>query len=159
MKSVPYSGATSGERAQAETRKILRRLGCEKIGLMTDDANHELVLYFEHRGRAVQLRVSAKGWAAAWLKENPYGYRCRRSRVEYEQEALKQGRLAVSSMLRDWTKGQVTAIETGMFTFEEAFMPHMLTHDGRPLIERARELLPKPDEPKVVQIPHKPGAA
>ena len=31
-------------------------------------------------------------------------------------------------------------------------MPFMLTHDGRPLIERAGELLPKPDEPKVVTL-------
>jgi hypothetical protein len=38
------------------------------------------------------------------------------------------------------------------------FMPFMLTSDGRPLIERVSELLPKPDEPKVVQIPHRPAS-
>ena len=34
--------------------------------------------------------------------------------------------------------GQVTAIETGILSFEAVFMPFMLTSDGRPLIDRLR---------------------
>jgi hypothetical protein len=37
-------------------------------------------------------------------------------------------------------------------SFEAVFMPFMLTADGRPLIERVSELLPKPDEAKVVLL-------
>ena len=98
------------------------------------------------RGRQVHLRASAKGWAQIWLKENPWTYRHRTQRVDYEQAALKQGRVAVNSVLRDWIKGQVTAIETVHLSFEAVFMPHMLTADGRPLIERLAEtnLLPAP---------------
>ena len=81
------------------------------------------------------------------------------TRQQHEQEALQQGHLAVSSILRDWIKGQITAVECGILSFEAVFMPHMLTNDGRPLLERVQELLPKADEPKVVQIPHKPDAA
>jgi hypothetical protein len=66
MKSLPYANATSGNRAREETLKILRRLGCEKHGFMDDDANHEVVLYFEHRGRKVRMPVSVKGWAQMW---------------------------------------------------------------------------------------------
>lgn len=51
--------------------------------------------------------------------------------------------------LRDWIKGSVTAIEAGILSFEAVFMPFMLTSDGRPLLERAVELLPRPEE-KVV---------
>ena len=40
-----------------------------------------------------------------------------------------------------------------MLSFEAVFMPFMLTADGRPLIERVSEVLPKPDEPKVVSLP------
>jgi hypothetical protein len=149
---VPYANATSGNRARVETLKILRRLGCEKLGFMDDDANHEVVLYFEHRGRSVRLPASAKGWAQMWLKDNPLSYRARKSRHEHEQDALRQGHLAVSSAIRDWVKGQVTAIETGLLSFEAGFMPFMLTADGRPLIERASELLPEADPPKVVPL-------
>jgi hypothetical protein len=60
----------------------------------------------------------------------------------------------VSSILRDWIKGQVTAVECGILSFEAVFLPHMLTSDGRPLIERVPEtkLLPEAMPPKVVSI-------
>ena len=75
--------------------------------------------------------------------------------MEYEQDALKQGHIAVNSILRDWIKGSVTAVECGILSFEAVFLPYMLTHDGRPLIERVQELLPPAEPTKVVQIPHK----
>jgi hypothetical protein len=61
-----------------------------------------------HRGRQVQLRASAKGWAQMYLKENPWTYNRRSTRTEYEQAALQQGHIAINSVLRDWIKGQVT---------------------------------------------------
>jgi hypothetical protein len=150
---TPYASATTtGLKARQEITKVLRRFGCEKLGFMDDDANHEVLLHFEHRGRAVQLRASAKGWAQLWLKDNPLSYRARKSKYEHEQEALKKGHVAVNSMLRDWIKGQVTAVECGILSFEAVFMPFILTHDGRPLIERVSDLLPKPDEPRVVEF-------
>jgi hypothetical protein len=153
--SVPYQTATTGKAAREEITKVLRRFGCEKIGFMDDLEKHEVMLAFTHRGRNVQLNASAKGWAQIWLKENPYTYRCRRSRVEYERAALEQGHIAVNSILRDWIKGQITAVECGILSFEAVFLPYMLTHDGRPLIERLAEtdLLPKPQEPKVIALP------
>jgi hypothetical protein len=157
--STPYASATTGVKAREEITKVLRRFGCESIGFMDDFEKHEVLLAFTHRGRQVQLRASAKGWAKMSLKEKPWTYNHRASRVEYEQRALKQGHVAVNSILRDWIKGQVTAVECGILSFEAVFMPYMLTSDGRPLIKRVEELLPKADAPKVVQIPHKPSAA
>ena len=107
---------------------------------------------FSHRGRQVQLPASAKGWAALWLRANPWTHRRRCTRIEWEQAALRQGTVAVNSILRDWNKGQVTAIETGIMSFEGVFLPYMLTSDGVPLIERVAELLPKPEEPKVIAL-------
>jgi hypothetical protein len=142
--SVPYANASSGHRARQEVEKILLRFGCEKIGFMDHYAAHEVLLHFEHRGRVVQLHASAKGWAAMWMKANPRSSRARKTQAEYQDEALNQGHLAVSSILRDWIKGQVTAIECGILSFEAVFMPFMLTSDGRPLLEKASELLPAP---------------
>jgi hypothetical protein len=155
---MPYADATTGIRAREEITKVLKRLGCESPGFRDLDNTDEVLLVFTHRGREIQLRVSAKGWAQAFLKKQPWSHRHRRSRVEYEQDALRQGHVAVNSILRDWVKGSVTAVECGILSFEAVFMPFMLTSDGRPVIERVRELLPQPDEPKVVPIPHKPGA-
>ena len=152
--SVPYASATSGTAARAEITKVLRRFGCESIGFMDDYERHEVLLAFVHRGRQVQLPVSAKGWAQMYIKENPYSSRMRRSRHEYEMEALQQGHIAVNSVLRDMIKGQMTAVETGILSFEAVFLPFMLTNDGRPLIERLAEtnLLPAPTPAKVVSM-------
>ena len=144
--TVPYESATSGHKAREEITHLLRRMGCEEIGFMDDFAKHEIFLVFRHRGRQVQLRASAKGWAAMYLKARPYGLRTRGTRPDYEAKALRQGLVAVNSILRDWVKGHVVAVECGMMSFEAVFMPHMLTSDGRPLIERVQEakMLPPP---------------
>ena len=154
MASIPYAGAIAGNRARQETLKILQRFGCEEFGFYDKAGSNEVLLQFKHRGREVQIPASAAGWAALWLKENPLSYRARKSDQEHRQEALRQGHLAVSSMLRDLIKGSVTRIETGMFSFEQSFMPFMLTADGRPLIERMKDLLPL-EETKVVALPSK----
>jgi hypothetical protein len=148
--TVPYEGATSGGKARDEITKLLRRFGCESVGFMDDFEDHSVLLAFKHRGRQIQLRASARGWAALYLKEHPYSYsRSRKTKVEHEQAALKQGDLAINSILRDWVKGQLTAVECGMISFEAVFMPYLLTNDGRPLIERLQampDLLPAPTE-------------
>lgn len=152
--SIPYAGATGGG-ARDEITKILRRFGCESVGFMDDFDKHEVLLAFTHRGRPVQLTASAKGWAQMYLKENPWTSRRRDTKQQHEQAALRQGQVAVNSILRDWIKGQITAVECGILSFEGVFMPYMLTADGRPLIERLAEsdLLPKPSEAKIVSLP------
>lgn len=146
--TVPYENASSGAAARDEITKILRRFGCESVGFMDDFEDHSVLLAFKHRGRALQLRASAKGWAQMYLKAHPHTSRTRVKRPEYEQRALRQGFIAVNSILRDWVKGQVTAVECGMLSFEAIFFPFMLGKDGRPVIERMIEakMLPAPED-------------
>lgn len=144
--TVPYENATSGDEARGEITKILKRFGCSSIGFMDDFAKKEVLLHFEHRGNTVSLRASANGWAAMYLKAHPYSYRMRRTQKEHEAAAVEQGLIAINSILRDWVKGQITAVECGVFSFAAVFMPHMLAADGRPLIQHIMEakLLPAP---------------
>jgi len=144
--SVPYAGATSGMKARDEITKMLQRFGCESVGFMDDFAEKSVMLAFRHRGRPVQLNASAKGWAAMYLREHPYSHRMRSSKTAHEQAALQQGLVAINSILRDWVKGQITAVECGMLSFEAVFMPHMLTNNGQTVVERIQtmDLLPPP---------------
>jgi hypothetical protein len=146
MSTVPYAGATSGAAARAEATKLLRQMGCESVGFMDDFAKHEVIVAFTHRGRPVQLRASAKGWAAMCLKAEPWTPRRRDSRSDYERKALDQGLIAINSIIRDWVKGQVTAVECGVMSFEAVFLPYMVADDGRTLLEHVtqRNLLPPP---------------
>ena len=70
--NVPYASASTGQKAREEISKILRRLGCESVGFMDEYATSEVLLAFTHRGRSVQLRASAKGWAQLYLKVRPW---------------------------------------------------------------------------------------
>lgn len=140
--SLPYENARSGMSAREEIRKVLQRFGADSVGFMDEFETRAVILAFVLRGHRVQLKASAKGWASMYLRENPWSDRRRLNKHDWEQAALDQGMIAVNSILRDWVKGQITAIETGILQFDEVFMPYMLAGDGRPLIEHARTMLP-----------------
>jgi hypothetical protein len=144
--AVPYMYASSGNAARQEIISMLRKFGCEGIGFYDDFSAKLVLLQFSHRGRQVQMKASAAGWAKLYLRAVPWAVNRRAGRVDYENRAVSQGLVAVNSILRDWIKGQVTAIECEMLSFEEAFLPQMLTQDGRRLIEvvRGQVLLPAP---------------
>lgn len=144
--SLPYSNATSGDRAIADLQQILRRFGCTQFGTMIDDEAGELIVQFKYHGRQVSVRASMRGYAALWLKENPYTSRRRSTKVEHERKALDVASTAVYSIARDWIKGQIMAIESGMLTFEAAFLGQILLADGRTVMEHvdSQKLLPAP---------------
>lgn len=156
---LPYENATSGDKAIGEIQKMLRAFGCQRFATGEDYETGELFVQFEHRGRMVHLKASARGYAAAWLKEHPYSTRMRASRADHEAKAMKVGGVAVYSILRDWVKGQVTAIEIGMMTFEAAFLSHILLPSGMSVIEhvQAQKMLPAPSNTEVrAHSPRKP---
>jgi hypothetical protein len=144
--SLPYEKATSGAGALDELRKILTRFGCDRFGTMTDNRAGELILQFSYRGRDVSVKASYQGYAAAWLKEHPYNpSRMRKSRQEHESAARDQAQISVCSVLRDWIKGQMTAIEVGILSFEGAFLGQILIpNTDKTILEAAMQtkLLP-----------------
>jgi len=146
--ALPYSTATSGQNAIQDIQKILRGFGCTKFATGEDFETGEVFIQFEHRGRPVTLKASAKGYAAAWLRENPWNSRRKCNRAQHESKALQIGSVAVYSVLRDWVKGQVTAIEIGILSFESAFLSHIMLPSGKRVIEEieARGMLPAPTD-------------
>lgn len=148
--ALPYENATSGERAVHDMQKLLQRFGCSSFGHMLDYDNGELLVQFKYRGRAVSIKASSRGYAAAWLKEHPYSARSKCSKVDHERKAKEIGAVAVYSILRDWIKGQITAIETGVLSFEGAFLGQLMLPSGQTVLDRIQSdnLLPPPQEAK-----------
>jgi hypothetical protein len=144
MSALPYSNATSGDKALAEIQRILQRFGCNKFGVMTDWDAGILMVQFEWRGARVSFPANFKGYATAWLKENPWTTRKSLTKDQWEAKALEIGSVAVYSILRDWIKAQVVAVETGLVSMEEVFMAHILLPNGQRMIEHAKanNLLP-----------------
>jgi hypothetical protein len=146
--TLPYENSTSGERALGEIQKLLRGFGCARFGSMIDDEAQEILVQFEYRGRQASVRASIRGYAAAWLRAHPYTHRTRSSKVEHERKAMQIASTAVYSILRDWIKGQLSAIETGVLTFEGAFLAQMMLPSGQTVLERIQSdnLLPAPKD-------------
>ena len=149
-KSLPYENATSGKAALLEIEKVVQRFGATSFGVMERYETSEIVIQFEHRGQRVHLCASAKGYAKAWLRVHPFSSRSRGSLAAYEQRALAQGTVAVYSILRDWIKGQVTAIECGVLSFEAAFLGQIMLPSG----ETVHQAISRADSPLAL-----PGAA
>ena len=127
---LPYEHATSGQKALGDIQKILRAFKCTKFGTGEDFETGEISVQFEHQGRMVVMKVSGKNYAAAWLKERPYTRFTKCTQAEHESKALEIGNIAIYSILRDWIKGQITAVEIGMMSFDAAFLSHMLLPNG-----------------------------
>lgn len=145
--ALPYENTTAGDKALGEIQKILRSFGCSSFGSMIDDEAGEVLVQFKYRNTPVSVKASIKGYAAAWLKEHPYGGRTRCTRVQHERKALDIASVAVYSILRDWIKGQVTAIETGVLSFEGAFLGQIMLPSGRTVLDFMQnevQLLPAP---------------
>lgn len=137
--ALPYESATSGEKALGDIKKLLQGFGCGSFGSMMDFSTGELLVQFEYRGHKVSLKASAKGYAAAWLRQNPHTQRTRATKAQHEKRALDIGGTAIYSMVRDWIKGQLTAVETGILTFEGAFLGQLLLQNGQTVLEKVTE--------------------
>lgn len=136
LASLPYENATSGKAAVDDMQKLLRGFGASSFGCMEDFDKGEVIVQFEWRGRRVTIQASSKGYAAAWLRRHPYSFRMRGTRTDHERKALKIGQTAVYSILRDWIKGQVTAVEVGILSFEGAFLGQILLPNGETVLQR-----------------------
>lgn len=155
--SLPYETATSGEKALGEIQKVLRSFGCNKFGSMADDDAKEIMVQFEYRGRMVNVKASIRGYAAAYLREHPVSaFKSttpgdqKAKELAAERKAMHIASVAVYSILRDWIKGQITAVETGILTFEGAFLGQIMLPNGRTVLEHAEQaqLLPQLGGPK-----------
>lgn len=126
-------------------QKTLHAFGCQSFGHMVDAERGVLLVQFKWRNQTVSLEASFKGYAQALLKsKHGIGKHWSQS---MQDAALAQAHTSVCSVLRDWVKGQVTAIESGVMSFEAAFMPHMLLPSGQRVIDKVQAdklLLPPP---------------
>lgn len=149
--SLPYENVTSGDGAIAELRRIVSRFGVQRFGVMEDYDKGELTIQFEYRGRRISMSASAKGYAALWLRSNPWSTHRRYTRQEWEARATEIGQMAAKSILRDLVKAQLAAVEAGIASFEAVFLRWTLLPSGETVaeaIEAAPERigLPAPEE-------------
>lgn len=138
--ALPYENVTAGDKAMGEIQKILKRFGCQSFGSMMDFEHKKLIVQFRYKDMPITVEASTAGYAAAWLKEHPYRPSSHRyPKIKHEERAVEIAGRAVYSILRDWIKGQVTAIECGILSFEGAFLGQILLPSGKTILQHATE--------------------
>ena len=133
--SLPYENATSGEKSLKDLQKILQTFGVQAFGQMMDYEKGELCVQFKYRNQMIEVRASMKGYAETWRRHHPYSHRMRKTKQEWTDQSDKVASFAIYSILRDWLKGQITAVEVGLMSFEVAFVAHLLLPNGQRLID------------------------
>jgi len=134
-RKLPYENATSGERALSDMQRVLQSFGCQSFGSMMDFDRGLLVVQFRCRERQIHVEASTAGYAKSWLAAHPWSRRMHKTREAHELEAQRVASLAVYSILRDWVKGQVAAIETGVLSFDAAFFGQIVLASGLTALE------------------------
>lgn len=116
------------ERSQGEIRKLLIRYGCERLafGEERDDTGQRwAAITFQAKLYAVRMRVPLK-----IVDERAVSAKYMRARSKtrdevrdalYEQEERRIWRVLAWNL-----KARMVAVEEGLETFEEAFLPHLL---------------------------------
>jgi hypothetical protein len=137
--TLPYENTSSGDKAIGEIQKVLQRFGCQSFGTMTDFENKKLIIQFRYKDTPIQVDASISGYAAAWLKEHPWSSRMKRNKLDHEREAMRVANIAVYSILRDWIKGQVTAIDCGILSFEGAFLGQVMLPSGKTILQHVQD--------------------
>lgn len=136
---LPYENATSGKAAIDEMQKILRGFGASSFGVMEDFAAGDVLVQFMWRDRRIAIKASTRGYAAAWLRHHPWTHRMKVTGKQHEQRAVRQANISVYSILRDWIKGQITAVEVGILSFEGAFLGQIILPNGETVLERIEQ--------------------
>ena len=131
--TLPYASATSGKQAMNDLQSILQGFGAQSFGFFEDYEDGTLTVQFKYRDQRVSVVASAKGYAVALMKTRKDK---RRPALWKEADAMAQGHIAVFSILRDWVKGQITAVECGILSFQSAFLGQILLPNGETVLQR-----------------------
>ena len=117
--------AVPAERSRAEIEKTLARYGATRFGTMTEPDG--ATIYFEHKGRQIQLRVpmpprddkqfTKHRGRSTWGRTVSVSEAGRR----YDQEYRRRWRVLLITV-----KAMLEAVDSKVLTFDQAFMAHIV---------------------------------
>ncbi|MFP4145886.1 MAG: hypothetical protein ACLFV3_12175 [Phycisphaeraceae bacterium] len=129
-----YASGTnvSVERSQQEVKELLRRYGASKFGLMEDD--DQAAVMFVASGLTVRIVVPLPSIEDEEIALTDAGRERSPSatRTAYEKEVRRRWRALILAI-----KAKLEAVESGISTIEQEFMPFVVMPDGRSFADHA----------------------
>lgn len=123
----------SAERSKAEIEKTLQRYGA--TAFMSGQNMTEAMIAFEASGRRVMFRLPMPDRMAKEITHDAGGKRRTDAITEnFYQQALRQRWRALALCI----KAKLEAVATGITTFEDEFLAHIVMPDGGTVSEHIR---------------------
>jgi hypothetical protein len=136
-----YAAGTdvSPDRSRAEIERTLQRYGA--TGFLYGWKNDQAMLGFEMAGRQLRFHMALPDRQSDAFQKTPTG---KRRTANSAQEAFEQATRQRWRALALVIKAKLEAVESGIATFEEEFLAHIVLPDGQtvgqwmlPQVERA----------------------
>lgn len=122
---MTYAAGTNvpTERSRAEIEKTLARYGATRFGTMTEPDG--ATIYFEHKGRQIQLRVPMPARDDKQFTRNRQSSWRTVTNAErdrrYDQEYRRRWRVLLITV-----KAMLEAVDSKVLTFDQAFLAHIV---------------------------------
>jgi hypothetical protein len=110
------------ERSRAEIERTLSKYGATRFGTMTEPDG--ATIYFEHKGRQIQLRVPMPPRTDKQFTQGRSSWRTvanSKRDQRYEQEYRRRWRVLLITV-----KAMLEAVDSKVLTFDQAFLAHIV---------------------------------
>jgi hypothetical protein len=101
---------------------------------------HQILTEFDNRGEPSGIAfavIVAGGLRQFSLPVNAYAVQAvlKRDQTVARYSSLEQAQRSAWRLLKDWLEAQLTFVETGMVTLEQAMLPYLRDREGRTVYE------------------------
>ena len=119
--------AVTVEQSRAEIETLLQRHGCDAVATMWDNQTNRAMIQFRAHERYVRFTLTLPDEQDYAITEHKRQHRSPAERKRLHQQGLRQRWRALLLCIR----AKIEAVETGIETWEEAFMPQIVMPDSR----------------------------
>jgi hypothetical protein len=132
-------------KSQQDIRDMLEKFGAEGFSFSESfKGDGRAAISFVYKGLPAQMQVDPTKVASLYLQKNPWNYRKKKSRTEYEKWAVQKSKPVAFRVLYHALKAMLIAVEYGVQEFEEVFLAHfVLDAKGKNPRSLGHEYIPK----------------
>ncbi|GGC70428.1 hypothetical protein [Chelatococcus reniformis] len=132
MPSYAATTEVSVERSKMEIEQIVRRYGAD--GFLSGWEGDRAMVQFRCQGRYVRFLMTLPDRAEKRFTQHSRGARSPEAALKEWEQACRQKWRALALMI----KAKLEAVESGIVSFEQEFLPHVLPPDGTTVYEQTR---------------------